>query len=558
MTDVVAKGAHAVDHHPGSSIADLSDTYLATAVGQTHDAAALGLYFPEAHGATGGGTVDDAAAVNSALIAAAAAKGTCHMQGTYLVKSPLLVGDNTTLRFMPGSSVIRNITGGGATNATIRNISQPGGNSHIRIYGGKVSNLGVGDTGKHLAFQLCNDILVDGLWFAGVKVDWNTYFLDCTDLRISNVYMDSGTAVFEDGLHLDGCQNATIDNCIIKCGDDAIAIVNAFGTQNTSNIVVTNCYVQSRAANGVKIEVYTGSTKTMTAIQVRNVTGSAAAAGLVVHDLNNTNLVTNVSVDGAIFDQSSNTGPGALIGVDGSGNNASCSNIRLSNVSITASQSRCMDVGNPDSLTLTDCLLGSPRAASSQNLLLRNATNVEIRGLHAISSTQVAVQIGTTTACSNVRISGGLIKGATNNGVFVANLAGSTDIYIDGVTFDSNGSGVQDGALTSRVCVTNCNFTNQSNKVNLTGIGSYYRNNPGLNPVGAATPGIPSSGSAVAAVAYDRDFYVTAGASTCSMAIQSGVTVIIPSGGFGLVRVPASKTVTPTYSSAPTWLAQGN
>lgn len=75
--------------------------------------------------------------------------------------------------------------------------------------------------------------------------------------------------------------------------------------------------------------------------------------------------------------------------------------------------------------------------------------------------------------------------------------------------------------------------------------------------VGVVTVAVPASGTAVTAVAYDRTFYVTAGASTCTMAIQSGPSPIIPAGAFATIRVPANQTVTPTYTSAPTWVVNG-
>jgi hypothetical protein len=86
---------------------------------------------------------------------------------------------------------------------------------------------------------------------------------------------------------------------------------------------------------------------------------------------------------------------------------------------------------------------------------------------------------------------------------------------------------------------------------------SVFRGNSGYNPVGTVSPGVPASGSAVAAVAYDRTFYITTAAGTSTFAIQNGPTITIPATGFGTVRVPAGKTLTPTYTNAPTWVVEG-
>ena len=81
------------------------------------------------------------------------------------------------------------------------------------------------------------------------------------------------------------------------------------------------------------------------------------------------------------------------------------------------------------------------------------------------------------------------------------------------------------------------------------------------NPHGAVSISVPSSGSAAAGRSFDMYFYITAGASTVSCVVTASVasqTIVIPSGGFGVVFVPAGQTLTPTYSSAPTWVVYGN
>lgn len=81
---------------------------------------------------------------------------------------------------------------------------------------------------------------------------------------------------------------------------------------------------------------------------------------------------------------------------------------------------------------------------------------------------------------------------------------------------------------------------------------------PGFNPVGAEVVGVPATGVAVAAVQWDRTYYVTAGAGGgVTMTIQNGPAVVIPANAVCAVRVPALKTVTPTYAAAPTWVVEG-
>jgi hypothetical protein len=82
------------------------------------------------------------------------------------------------------------------------------------------------------------------------------------------------------------------------------------------------------------------------------------------------------------------------------------------------------------------------------------------------------------------------------------------------------------------------------------------RDNPGFNPVGVVTVAVPATTVATAASQYDQTFYITAGASTCTCAISGGPSPVIPSGAFAAIRVPAGQTLTPTYTSAPTWVVE--
>ena len=80
----------------------------------------------------------------------------------------------------------------------------------------------------------------------------------------------------------------------------------------------------------------------------------------------------------------------------------------------------------------------------------------------------------------------------------------------------------------------------------------------GYNPVGVVTVSVPATGVAVAAADYDRTFYVTAAASgTTTMAISAGPTITVPASACVPVKVPAGQALTPSYSSAPSWVVEG-
>ena len=88
------------------------------------------------------------------------------------------------------------------------------------------------------------------------------------------------------------------------------------------------------------------------------------------------------------------------------------------------------------------------------------------------------------------------------------------------------------------------------------GVDASVENLAGYNPVGPTAVAVPASGSATAALPYDATFYITQTTAASSVSVQ-GQTIDIPIGGPTAIRVPAGQTLTPTYSTAPTWVVLG-
>ena len=75
--------------------------------------------------------------------------------------------------------------------------------------------------------------------------------------------------------------------------------------------------------------------------------------------------------------------------------------------------------------------------------------------------------------------------------------------------------------------------------------------------MGPRTVAVPASGTATAALPYDATFYITQATAASSVAVQ-GQVIDIPIGGPTAIRVPAGQTLTPTYTTAPTWVVMGD
>jgi hypothetical protein len=93
---------------------------------------------------------------------------------------------------------------------------------------------------------------------------------------------------------------------------------------------------------------------------------------------------------------------------------------------------------------------------------------------------------------------------------------------------------------------------------------SVIRNCRGYSPHGAITVTVPATTVATTALHYDATFYITAGASSCSVVRNTagagggaGPAVVIPAAACVPVFVPALATITATYTNAPTWVVDG-
>jgi hypothetical protein len=93
------------------------------------------------------------------------------------------------------------------------------------------------------------------------------------------------------------------------------------------------------------------------------------------------------------------------------------------------------------------------------------------------------------------------------------------------------------------------------------GIGAEYlvfRNCYGINPAGTQAISVPATTVATTPLPFDAIFYVTAAAGGgVTLAISGGPTITVPASAVVPVLVPAGQTLTPTYTSAPTWVVEG-
>ena len=175
--------------------------------------------------------------------------------------------------------------------------------------------------------------------------------------------------------------------------------------------------------------------------------------------------------------------------------------------------------------------------------------------------------IAIASQVAEIRVVGGRLYGAgQGSAIYDASGAGSVTglVAVYGTHMDGYGASLQAFRAANAVTWTNLSvvggsYTHLSGLIDtahITVTNPSCRGLQGYNPVGPTTVAIPASGTATTALPYDATFYITQATAASSVAVQ-GQTLDIPIGGPTAIRVPAGETLTPTYTTAPTWVVMG-
>lgn len=104
----------------------------------------------------------------------------------------------------------------------------------------------LGDRPMLMRFINCQELHFLDVTFMN-SASWCTHMIDCDNVRLQNVTIDSHVNINNDGFDLDGCRNVLIENCNIRSGDDAICLKSTT-TRLTENIIVRNTRAASHTA----------------------------------------------------------------------------------------------------------------------------------------------------------------------------------------------------------------------------------------------------------------------------------------------------------------------
>jgi parallel beta-helix repeat protein len=510
---------------------------------------------------------NDVTAIQSAISAASAGStgGTVYLpSGIYIVTSAIALVNNVKLQGAGRSTVVAGI----GTNFSIMDQIASSGSplTDCTICDMKIDGTGISN---------------GGTYSTGVKGIFIQYALR---LKMYGLYVYNTSAT---GIGTDFLVDSLIDRCVVDtCGRDfpgsnygGNGIGIGTGAYSIESWVVSNCIAKNTGNNGIMMEDQYATTHSKYMI-VSNCISYGSTQGCGFRDSGTDNVTFSNCI------AFNNTINGIQISTAG------LSSYSPSNVVVVGCQSYGNTVSGilvydstPDA-TLQNVVIDgcsvSGNGTNGHGIWVENASRVIISNNQAFANNGNGIDVESTSSSAPtnyITIKGNQCfnngQGAGSNlkdGIHLVNTGSGTmsNISIIGNRcWDDQGTqtqryGLDEVSSVTNLLVTANDFTgNKTGATNFSGGTVIARGNTGYNPVGLVTVSVPSSGSATTAAVYDQTFYITTGLSTCACSVTNaggtGQTVAtIPASGFGVVFVPAGSTLTPTYSSAPTWTVQGN
>lgn len=361
--------------------------------------------------------------------------------------------------------------------------------------------------GPFISLTRVTDYSVTDCNLMDINQCFRTFFTECTSGRISNIRSGYYTAKgvsndygYEDSIHfMGGSSYATVTNCTLDSGDDAIALNIEIFTQlggvdsNISNIVVSNCTLKSQWGNAIRFYVQnTMATGVIKDVQVYNVVGVSGTNDQGIHlgDDSARNAIRDVVIDGADIDCTALTGVGGA--AYGNGVLASyVTRTTLRNVRIVSPYRKGFSVGNATTFNLIDCSCTSAArigTAQEQVLFDTGCTDVTVRGGEFTTATSHGVRFNSVTRGV---LSG--VKSNSNSGWgFLLN--GSTGVRVNGCTASSNTNyGFSDFSGANYSVVVGNDFrgnTVGAIEMSAAGANSVYANNLGVSLITAIVDAI--------------------------------------------------------------------
>jgi polygalacturonase len=160
--------------------------------------------------------------------------------GTHQAGTITLHADDT-LYLAPGALVIGRIVAQNAAGISIRGrgiLQEPDESSDPHALESSADF-------STIAMDACTNIHVEGITIRDIPRGWTSRYNECDHLVIHGVKIFS-FKVNGDGIDPNGCQDVTIENCLVSTGDDAVVVKSTEDSKrNVSNVTVRGCVLET-------------------------------------------------------------------------------------------------------------------------------------------------------------------------------------------------------------------------------------------------------------------------------------------------------------------------
>ncbi|TCU20176.1 glycoside hydrolase family 28 protein [Rhizobium sullae] len=139
-----------------------------------------------------------------------------------------------------------------------------------------------------VVFEACDGVEISSIHISRSPM-WTLHFIDCTDVAVRGVTIENDRRLPNtDGIVLDACRGAVIEDCLISTADDGICLKTSIGPAGApigqcQNILVRRCSVQSLSC-ALKIGTETHGDVTNVVFEDCNVSASNRALGVFSRD----------------------------------------------------------------------------------------------------------------------------------------------------------------------------------------------------------------------------------------------------------------------------------
>ncbi|MBB3916775.1 glycoside hydrolase family 28 protein [Rhizobium fabae] len=139
-----------------------------------------------------------------------------------------------------------------------------------------------------VVFEGCDEVEIRSIHVSRSPM-WTLHFVNCTDVAVRNVTIENDRRLPNtDGIVLDACRGAVIEDCSISTADDGICLKTSIGPQGVAigrceNILVRRCSVQSLSC-ALKIGTETHGDVTNVVFEDCSVSASNRALGIFSRD----------------------------------------------------------------------------------------------------------------------------------------------------------------------------------------------------------------------------------------------------------------------------------